>query len=141
MPNVDFVAATNWSVVIPNGESTANINITINDDGNPELGEVFDVELVSVELIGHSPVLPPQIGGVGRAAVTIVTNDDAHGLMVIRAANPDANSHGSRVTVDETDSLSVRLVIERLKGEMTTLLIRSCFDPLIVHFEAFNFLY
>ncbi|XP_068693739.1 adhesion G-protein coupled receptor V1-like isoform X3 [Montipora foliosa] len=114
--NVDFLAAANSSVEIPNGESTANITIDIYDDGNPELGEVFDVKLVSVELIGHSPVLPPQIGGVGRAAVTIVTNDDAHGLMVIRAANPDANSHGSRVTVDETDSLSVRLVIERLKG-------------------------
>ena len=117
MPNIDFNVTTNSSIIIPSGHDSANITISIYDDPNPELGEVFDVKLEHVELIGQSPVLPPQLGGVQRVAVTIVTSDDAHGLMVIKAANPDAGSQGSRVTVNETDSLSVRLVIERLRGK------------------------
>lgn len=118
LPGIDYASAINNSIIIPGGRSSANINISIFDDENPELGEVFDVELTHVELIGYSPVLSPQIGGVRKVAVTIVTNDDAHGLMVIRATNPDAGSHGSRVTVDEIENLSVRLIIERLKGEI-----------------------
>ena len=117
LANVDYVSI-NKSIVIPDGQRSANINISILDDENPELDEVFDVELTHVELIDYSPVLPPQIGGVRRVVVTIVTNDDAHGLMVIKAANPDAGSYGSRVTVDEIDRLSVHLIIERLKGEI-----------------------
>ena len=71
-----------------------------------------------MELVGQTPAFPPQLGALKRAAVTIVTSDDAHGLMVIKAANPDAGSHGSRTTVNETDSLSVVLVIERLRGKL-----------------------
>ncbi|XP_015763361.1 PREDICTED: G-protein coupled receptor 98-like [Acropora digitifera] len=115
LANVDYVSI-NKSIIIPDGRRSANINISILDDENPELDEVFDVELTHVELIDYSPVLLPQIGGVRKVVVTIVTNDDAHGLMVIKAANPDAGSHGSRVTVDEIDRLSVHLIIERLKG-------------------------
>lgn len=117
-PNVDYTAATNNSIVIPSGQNSANITVSISDDFEPELGEVFDVKLVHVELVGQSPALPPQLGRVQRVAVTIVTSDDAHGLMVIKAVNPDAGSQGSRKTVNETDSLSVHLVIERLKGKM-----------------------
>lgn len=114
----DYASAKNKSIIIPDGRRSANINISIFNDESPELDEVFDVELTHVELIDYSPVLSPQIGGVRKVVVTIVTNDDAHGLMVIKAANPDAGSHGSRVTVDEIDSLSVNLIIERLKGGM-----------------------
>ena len=116
--NFDYASAINKSIIIPDGRRSANINISIFDDENPELDEVFDVELTHVELLDYSPVLPPQIGGVRKVVVTIVTNDDAHGLMVIKADNPDAGSHGSRVTVDEIDRLSVQLIIERLKGEI-----------------------
>lgn len=76
------------------------------------------MQLEHVELVGQTPAFPPQLGALKRAAVTIVTSDDAHGLMVIKAANPDAGSHGSRTTVNETDSLSVVLVIERLRGKL-----------------------
>ena len=117
-PNVDFNATTNNSVIIPSGETSANITLAIFDDPNPELSELFDVELEHVELVGQTPAFPPQLGALKRAAVTIVTSDDAHGLMVIKAANPDAGSHGSRTTVNETDSLSVVLVIERLRGKL-----------------------
>ena len=117
-PNVDFNATTNNSVIIPGGETSANITLAIFDDPNPELSELFDVELEHVELVGQTPAFPPQLGALKRAAVTIVTSDDAHGLMVIKAANPDAGSHGSRTTVNETDSLSVVLVIERLRGKL-----------------------
>ena len=73
--------------------------------------------LEHVELVGQpSPALPPQLGGIQRAAVTIVTSDDAHGLMVIKAVDPDPGSHDSRKTVNETENLLVRFVIERLKG-------------------------
>lgn len=117
-PNVDFNATTNNSVIIPSGETSANITLAIFDDPNPELSELFDVELEHVELVGQIPSFPPQLGALKRAAVTIVTSDDAHGLIVIKAANPDAGSHGSRTTVNETDSLSVVLVIERLRGKL-----------------------
>lgn len=53
MLNVDFEVVINLFVVIFNGESIVNIIIDIYDDGNFELGEVFDVKLVSVELIGY----------------------------------------------------------------------------------------
>ena len=115
--DIDYNATTNSSIIIPSGQNSANIIVPIYDDPTPELGEVFDVILEHVELIGHSPVLPPQLGGVQRVAVTIVASDDAHGLIVIKAVNPDAGSHGSRVTVNETDSLSVNLVVERLRGK------------------------
>lgn len=117
MPNVDYSATTNSSIVIPSGHDSANITVSIPDDLNPELGEVFDVILEHVELVGQpSPALPPQLGGIQRAAVTIVTSDDAHGLMVIKAVDPDPWSHDSRKTVNETENLLVRFVIERLKG-------------------------
>ena len=116
-PDVDYNATKNNSIIIPSGQDSANITISVFDDLIPELGEVFDVELEHVELVGQSPAFPPQLGAVQRVAVTIVTSDDAHGLMAIKATNPDAGSQGSRTTVNETDSLSVTLVIERLKGK------------------------
>lgn len=116
-PNVDYNATTNSSIMIPIGHDSANITISIPDDLNPELGEVFDVILEHVELVGQSsPTLPPQLGGNQRAAVTIVTSDDAHGLIVIKAVDPDPGSHGSRKTVNETENLLVHFAIERLKG-------------------------
>ena len=103
--------------MIPSGHDSTNITISIPDDLKPELGEVFDVILEHVELVGQSsPALPPQLGGNQRAAVTIVSSDDAHGLLVIKAFDPDPGSHGSRKTVNETENLSVHIVIERLKG-------------------------
>ena len=117
MPNVDYNAVTNSSIIIPSGYDSANITISIPDDIKPELGEVFDVVLEHVELVGQpSPVFPPQLGGLQRAAVTITMSDDAHGLMVIKALNPDQGSDGSRITVNETENFLVNLVIERLKG-------------------------
>ena len=116
-PNVDYIAVTNSSIVIPSGNDSANINITIPDDIQPELGEIFDVVLEHVELVGQpSPVLPPQLGGIKRVAVTILMSDDAHGLIVIRAPTSDQGTEGSRLTVNETENLPIRLVIERLKG-------------------------
>ena len=116
-PNVDYNATTNSSIMIPSGHDSANITISIPDDLNPELEEVFDVSLEHVELVGQSsPSLPPQLGGNQRAAVTIVTSDDAHGLIVIKAVDPDPGSHGSRKTVNETENLLVQFAIERLKG-------------------------
>ena len=117
VPNVDYNATTNSSIMIPNGHDSTNITILIPDDVNPELGEVFDVILEHVELVGQSsPALPPQLGGTQRAAVTIVTSDDAHGLLVIKAVDPDPGSLGSRKTVNETENLLVQFAIERLKG-------------------------
>lgn len=117
MPNVDYNATTNSSVMIPSGHDSTNITILIPDDVNPELGEVFDVILEHVELVGQSsPALPPQLGGTQRAEVTIVTSDDAHGLLVIKAVDPDPGSLGSRKTVNETENLLVHVAIERLKG-------------------------
>lgn len=116
-PNVDYIAVTNSSIVIPSGNDSANIKITIPDDIQPELGEIFDVVLEHVELVGQpSPVLPPQLGGIKRVAVTIVMSDDAHGLIVIKAPTSDQGTEGSRLTVNETENLPIRLVIERLKG-------------------------
>ncbi|PFX17387.1 G-protein coupled receptor 98 [Stylophora pistillata] len=116
-PNVDYIAVTNSSIVIPSGNDSANITITIPDDNQPELGEVFDVVLEHVELVGQpSPVFPPQLGGNQRAAVTIVMSDDAHGLIVIKALSSDQGTDGSRMTVNETENFLVHLVIERHKG-------------------------
>ena len=136
-PNVDFNAITNNSVIIRNGETFANITLSIFDDPNPELSELFDVELEHVELVGQTPAFPPQLGALKRAAVTIVTSDDAHGLMVIKAANPDAGSHGSRTTVNESDRLSVFLHIERLKGKLFGYLL---FTEHIVFFSPMSLL-
>ena len=133
MPNVDYNATTNSSIVIPSGDDSANITIAIPDDLNPELGEVFDVILEHVELVGQSSsALPPQLGGNQRAAVTIVTSDDAHGLIVIKAVDPDIGSRGSRQTVNETKNLLVHFAIERLKGNdeflQSIVLVRLVFE-------------
>ena len=133
-PNVDYNATTNSSIVIPSGHDSANITISIPDDLDPELGEVFDVILEHVELVGQpSPTFPPQLGGNQRAAVTIVTSDDAHGLIVIKAVDADAGSHGSRKTVNETEGLAVHFVVERLKG--SDLFVKYGFCSLIINLK------
>ena len=73
LANVDYVSI-NKSIIIPDGRRSANINISILDDENPELDEVFDVELTHVELIDYSPVLPPQIGGVRKVVCLLYTS-------------------------------------------------------------------
>ena len=138
MPNVDYNATTNSSIMIFSGQDSTNITISIPDDLHPELGEVFDVILEHVELVGQSsPSLPPQLGGNQRAAVTIVTSDDAHGLIVIKAVDPDVGSHGSRKTVNETENLLVHFSIERLKGNDEFL--RRMIETRLVFEKCFHF--
>ena len=89
------------------------------DDSTPELNETFAVLLEGVELIGGGSGLQPQLGGVRSAVVTILQNDDAHGLFVIKARDGDNGTFGSRVTVQEPDSdVPVYFVLERQGGTL-----------------------
>ena len=126
-PNVDYNATTNSSITIASGQDSGSILITIPDDLDPELAETFDVVLERVELDGASSAVPPELGVVQRVPVTIITSDDANGLVIIKAVNADAGSHGSRKTVAEVQGLSVHLTIERLKGSFSIFVSRRLF--------------
>ncbi|XP_048584248.1 adhesion G-protein coupled receptor V1 isoform X2 [Nematostella vectensis] len=114
-PGIDFTPVSNNSVVLPHGQANGNITIQILNDSLPELGETFMVFIERVELIGQNSGFPPVIGSPRTVNVTIVTNDDAHGLFVIEAVSPDPGSGGTRQTILEQEA-PVTFVVRRLAG-------------------------
>ena len=125
-PNKDYIPLTNASVVIPKGHSEGNITISILNDSIPELGEMFGVKLEYVQLIGPPTGFDPRLGSIERANVTILYNDNAHGLFVILAKTADPGSGGSKVTVAEQENLAVELIINRLGGTLLCYTIDAC---------------
>ena len=119
-PNKDYISLRNFSVVVPQGQTTGNITVSILNDSIPELSETFSVVLEYVKLIGPSTGFSPRLGALQRANVTILHNDDVHGLFVIKANSADQGSDGTMVTVAENENLAVELTVSRLGGKLNS---------------------
>ena len=85
-PAVDFVEVVDY-VRMVDGQQSAVISVTIVDDVDPELDEVFIVRLTSVTLVGGaSSTLPPSIGAGNVSDVIITANDSPQGEMTFAQA-------------------------------------------------------
>ena len=81
-PGVDF-AAGRRSIVIGNNEDVGSIPVWIVDDDTPELGEVFLVNITEVEVVNVSQLgntIPPSLGTHRVSQITLLPNDDPHGV-------------------------------------------------------------
>lgn len=116
IPDVDYKVETNASIILPGGNSTGDIPITLLNDTIPELNEMFQVILERVEMVDMSRVLPPRLAEPKEANVTILSNDDASGLFVIEAVSPDPGTEGSRKTLLEGNEM-VAFIVKRIGGK------------------------
>ncbi|EHB10698.1 G-protein coupled receptor 98 [Heterocephalus glaber] len=98
----DFVPGSGELIFEP-GDREAIIAVTILDDAVPEEEESFRVQL-------KNPTGGAEIGTHGSVKITILSNDDAHGVVAFAQ-----NSLYKQVEEMEQDSL-VTLNVERLKG-------------------------
>ena len=74
-PDADFSPVTMATLVFPDGVSSATVTMAITDDAEPEVEEVFVVELVSVELVEpRSSTFKPRIGQGATPGGVIIGN-------------------------------------------------------------------
>ncbi|KAL8615958.1 hypothetical protein ACOMHN_034634 [Nucella lapillus] len=119
-PGEDYTTVTESSTLIPNGNITGQLPVTILDDTIPELPEMFKVVLLRVVVDDPSITTKdqPSIGQVSTAVVTIATNDNAHGAFKIYSDSPTADLNRRRVSYPEQDRLAVDLIVEREGGSI-----------------------
>lgn len=78
----DFVSGRR-SIVIGDGEDVGSIPVWVKDDEIPELGEVFLVNITEVELVNPSlwnNTIPPSLGHHHVSEISLLPNDDPHGV-------------------------------------------------------------
>eukprot|EP00058_Branchiostoma_floridae_P024219 XP_002609709.1 hypothetical protein BRAFLDRAFT_102479 [Branchiostoma floridae] len=95
-------------IILSDGEVTKMVPIEIVDDLDPELQEMFTVELLSTGLTGGAV-----LGNITQTLVTIDKSDDPHGVFSF-----EVNSH--TVAEPESGTTSLRLTVLRSGGAMGT---------------------
>ena len=105
------------SVLIPSGFNTTQIPVAIYGDSIPELNESLIITITGVEVLTSgdvpTPTVTPLLGNLTSSILTILENDNPHGVFVIYESR-----EAEEVYVAEPDSLSfgVMLTIERSRG-------------------------
>lgn len=87
-PGEDFVTGRR-SIVIGDKEDVGSLPVWIIDDDTPELGEVFLVNITGVELVNSSQLgntIPPSVGFHRLSQITLLPNDDPHGVFRFQQA-------------------------------------------------------
>lgn len=115
----DFTAAVGQSIIIADGQSQANIPITIIGDAMPELNESLTVTLTSVQLtntegesvLGTGPIL----GAITQSMLVILENDDPRGVFTITGSDGSAVV---RVVEPDSFAFGITLRVERLRGSI-----------------------
>ncbi|XP_066273052.1 adhesion G-protein coupled receptor V1-like isoform X1 [Branchiostoma lanceolatum] len=95
-------------IILSDGEVTKMVPIEIVDDLDPELQEMFTVELLSTGLTGGAV-----LGNITQTLVTIDKSDDPHGVFSF-----EVNSH--TVAEPESGTTSLQLTVLRSGGAMGT---------------------
>ena len=117
MGGSDFTTAVGQSVVIPTGLSTAQIPVTVFGDATPELNESLVVTITGVEVVTSgdvpAPTSTPLLGNQTSSILTILENDDPHGVFVVYGSGG-----AGEVYIGEPDTFSfgVMLTVERSRG-------------------------
>lgn len=111
------MTAVGQSVIIPTGLSTTQIPVTIFGDATPELNESLIITITGVEVVTSgdtpTPTVTPLLGNQTSSILTILENDDPHGVFVVYGSEG-----AGEVYIGEPDTFSfgVMLTIERSRG-------------------------
>ena len=117
MGGSDFMTAVGQSVIIPTGLNTAQIPVTIFGDNTPELNESLIITITGVEVVTSgdmpTPTVTPLLGNLTSSILTILENDDPHGVFVIYGSGG-----AGEVYIGEPDTFTfgVMLTVERSRG-------------------------
>ena len=117
MGGSDFTTAVGQSVIIPTGLSTTQIPVTVFGDATPELNESLVVTITGVEVVTSgdvpAPTSTPLLGNQTSSILTILENDDPHGVFVVYGSGG-----AGEVYIGEPDTFSfgVMLTVERSRG-------------------------
>ena len=113
----DFMTAVGQSVIIPTGLNTAQIPVTIFGDSTPELNESLIVTITGAEVVTSGDMatstVTPVLGNQTSSILTILENDDPHGVFVIYGSGGAEEVY---VGEPDTTSLGVMLTVERSRG-------------------------
>lgn len=111
------MTAVGQSVIIPTGLNTAQIPVTIFGDATPELNESLIVIITGAEVVTSgdmaTPTATPLLGNQTSSILTILENDDPHGVFVIYGSGGAGEVY---VGEPDTTSLGVMLTVERSRG-------------------------
>ena len=119
----DFASAIGQSITIGAGNTTAEIPVTIFGDTTPELNESLVVTITGTEVVtsGESPISLPLLGNLTSTTLTILENDDPHGVFVVYGSG-----ESSEIYIGEPDTFSfgVMLTVERSRGTIGDVSVR-----------------
>ena len=120
---LDFESIVNSNyALIKNGSSYGSVSITILSDLIPELGEIFEILLTGVEVVGYDPTeeIRPKVDGITRMNVTIQENDYPYGLFALRVEREQVLQSNSQYFVYEPDEsrIPITFYITRGKGNI-----------------------
>ena len=117
MGGSDFMTAVGQSVIIPAGLTTAQIPVTIFGDTTPELNESLIVNITGVEVVTlgdtPTPTVTPLLGNQTSSILTILENDDPHGVFVVYGSEGTGEVY---IGEPDTFSFGVMLTVERTRG-------------------------
>ena len=111
-------------MVIPQGDNSSAIPVTIVGDAIPELNESFIVTLTNVQIVVAIQEIPaspttPLLEGITETTVVIAENDDPHGEFFLFG-----NNGASMVRVNEMANFGVILTVERRGGSIGEVQVR-----------------
>ena len=120
---LDFESIVNSNyALIKNGSSYGSVSIIILSDLIPELGEIFEILLTGVEVVGYDPTeeIRPKVDGITRMNVTIQENDYPYGLFGLRVEREQVLQSNSQYFVYEPDEsrIPITFYITRGKGNI-----------------------
>lgn len=119
----DFVTAVGQSVVISAGFNSTQIPVTIIGDATPELNESLVITVTGVEVVtsGEVPISLPLLGNLTSSTLTILENDDPHGLFTVYGSGGAGVVY---IREPDTFSFSVMLTVERTRGTFGDVAVR-----------------
>ena len=117
------MTAVGQSIVIQAGLTTAQIPVTIFGDATPELNESLVVTITGTEVVtsDEGSVSLPLLGNLTSTTLTILENDDPHGVFVVYGSGGS-----SEIFIGEPDTFSfgVMLTVERSRGTFGDVAVR-----------------
>ena len=97
-------------LTIEDKQDYGSLNVTILPETVPELSESFTVSLGNIQLITSKPVnygyknglqvdMPPVVGKHDSVVITILKNDDAHGVVEFKESQRVVHEHDKSVVI------------------------------------------
>ncbi|XP_047139693.1 adhesion G-protein coupled receptor V1 isoform X1 [Hydra vulgaris] len=115
-PGADFGFIPNQFFVISNASSQSEIQVLIYSDEVPELDEMFQVELLGVEVVDDNVLVQDMhvIDDKKYVNITILENDEPYGMFALHGFGISKNNYS--VFEPENTNLTLEFYISRKKG-------------------------